>query len=286
MQFQNLISSDLFTTRCIVQAGTNSRQNVRCTGLRTTICSNSVKKIAKPKIPLVSVQEFISIAEGIAELFGQPTHDRVFRNHGFSRSLLTRPELMFPNVEYMRFLEACARESSSPLLGVMIGESVPFRSLGPFGAYVTDAWILSEALRRASRGLRYHESGSQFDLVIRDKGSVLIYRPATPNAVGTRHQCDAVAAMLIGLIRLYTGPNWQPQWIGVQAGLGRRQKLLEGHFGVPVRFCVTGVEVPLPASELCATQSTPTDNVTPLTCADLRRLVSLKPPQDLTGALK
>jgi hypothetical protein len=59
----------------------------------------------------------------------------------------------------MRFFEAVARETKQPLIGAIIGQNVLLSELGLYGRYITSAKTLSEAFRRASRAIKYHETG-------------------------------------------------------------------------------------------------------------------------------
>ena len=90
-----------------------------------------------PEIPLVSAEEFAAVAAAVEQMFGSKTVERVFQAHGFSEQLITDPSLKLPNAEYMRFLEACARQTGQPLFGAMIGDAVALSELGTYGAYVT-----------------------------------------------------------------------------------------------------------------------------------------------------
>ena len=163
---------------------------------------------------MVSGTEFAAISAAVSEMFGSEATSEVFNRYGFSDQLLRDPSFQLPNAEYTRFLEACARVTGEHLFGAKIGDSVPFSELGLYGGYVTAAPTLSIALCRAARGLRYHETGSR--LVCECEGSSinLRYFPATPNAVGSWHQTDGVAAMLINLIKSYEGSDWNPSAIG------------------------------------------------------------------------
>ena len=236
-----------------------------------------------PEFPFVSAQEFAAVADTVAEMFGHSVVKRVFRVHGFSERILTDPELQLPNAEYMRFLEACARETGKPLFGAMIGESLAFSDLGTYGAYVTAATSLSEALRRACRALRYHESGSS--LVRSDCGAqtALVYLPPTPKALGTWHQCDGVAAMLINLVRSYVGPQWRPDRINLVAATDERRIDLEHHFEVPVHSRKIGAELRFSSDILANVRSTRIANEQKVTFSDLRRMVSKRPPRTFRG---
>jgi AraC-like DNA-binding protein len=207
-------------------------------------------------------------------------------SNGFSKKLLTEPNLLLLNSEYMRFLEACARQTNQPLFGAIIGDNVPFFDLGTYGTYVTEASSLSESLRRASRALRYHESGSSLDRLQRGSKTLLVYQPATPNVLGSWHQSDGVAAMLINLVRMYEGLEWTPDSIYLVGAKGDRQRNLERYFDVPVMNYQKGTKLVCSFSEPLAVKRTRLASEYGVTFADLRKMVSAKPPLSFGGILK
>jgi AraC-like DNA-binding protein len=242
--------------------------------------------LAHTNIQLVAAQEFAAICNIATELFGQKAVERVFRNHGFSKRLLTEPDLLLLNSEYIRFLEACARQTNQPLFGAIIGDNVPFSDLGTYGTYVTEASSLSESLRRASPALRYHESGSSLDRLQRGSKTLLVYQPATPNVLGSWHQSDGVAAMLINLVRMYEGLEWTPDSIYLVGAKGERQRNLERYFDVPVMNYQKGTKLVCSFSEPLAVKRTRLASEYGVTFADLRKMVSAKPPLSFCGILK
>lgn len=229
---------------------------------------------------MVRASEFIAVANAIGGMFGERTVKRVFQRNGFSKRILTEPSLLLPNAEYMRFIEATAREIKQPLLGAMLGNSIPFSGLGTYGRYVASSATLPKALQRASRALKYHETGSR--LVCKTEGPSirLNYYPPSPRALGSWHQSDGVAAMLINLIRVYEGPEWKPIRLGIADASGERHARLQEFFGIPIESQREGTQLigkvglnPLRGSALQPVISQP------LSRAELREML-LKRPRD------
>jgi len=237
-------------------------------------------------IPMVSGTEFAAISAAVSEMFGSEATSEVFNRYGFSDQLLHDPSFQLPNAEYTRFLEACARVTGEHLFGAKIGDSVPFSELGLYGRFVTAAPTLSIALCRAARGLRYHETGSR--LVCECEGSSinLRYFPATPNAVGSWHQTDGVAAMLINLIRSYEGSDWQPSSIGVPAAKGERRLRLDQFFDMNVNDRNYGADVTGYIAKPAEGPSTHIANTSEFCWRDLRRMVVERPPETFAGTLR
>jgi AraC-like DNA-binding protein len=233
-------------------------------------------------IPMVSSSEFKAVADAAKELFGKRAVTRVFRRHGFSESILTDTSFQLPNAEYMRFLEAAARETNQPLLGAILGSSVPFSELGPYGHYVTSGTTLQEALERASRAIKYHETGSKLSCIIEGTSIRLRYQPPSPKALGNWHQSDGVAGMMINLVRLYQGPDWKPTYLGLTAAQGERLARLEEFFDVPIVTVCEGTELFGQFNS-----NTLFENVgQAMSWSEVRKMVASQPPLSFKGTLK
>lgn len=242
--------------------------------------------VSRPEMPVVSASELAAIADVVSETFGSHTLDAVFEQNGFSAELLRDPVRVFSNAEYMRFLEACARESGQPLLGAMIGDATPFSELGLYGRYVVSAPSLPLALTRASKALKYHENGSALTFKFSAAHFRIDYKPATPNALGSRHQADGVAAMLVNLVKLYLGPDWLPDRILLVGATGQRQRDLERFFKTPVVAGNLSVSIE-GATSIELTPSDPIDPpIGPLTFQELRRLIRNSPPMSFGETLR
>lgn len=236
-----------------------------------------------PMIPMVSASEFAAIASAVDEMFGHALTRRVFSEHGFSERLLQDQSMQLPNAEYMRFLETCARVTREPIFGAKIGSTVQFADLGLYGQYVTSAPTLRTALERAVRALRYHESGSRLDVTLTDCRLRIVYVPPTPKALGSWHQSDGIAALLINLVAMYSNDNWSPTLIKVAAADATRIARLSAFFGAQVQLCAIGTEL---IGEVLHEPTNEQDRLETFTWRDLRRLVSSRPSESFAEVLR
>lgn len=236
-----------------------------------------------PEIPMVSAAEFSAIAGAVDDLFGAEATHEVFARHGFSELLLKDLTMQLPNAEYMRFLETCARVTGEPLLGAIIGDRVGFEELGLYGRYVRAAPCLDTALNRALRALRYHETGSRLDFEFGGGLVRLSYIPPTPKALGSWHQSDGVAALLINLIRSYEGPRWKPAQIRVAVATGVRRARLQDFFEVEVIDRAIGTEL---VGKIGASQPNQPHRQGAFTWRELREMVSGRPPETFANTLR
>lgn len=238
--------------------------------------------MSHPEIPMVSAAEFAAIVATVNAQFGAEATQKVFERHGFAKALLKDPTTQLPNAEYMRFLEACARVTGEHLLGAKIGDGVSFSELGLYGKYVSAAPSLAIALKRASRALRYHETGSRLDYTIDGHSVRLTYDPPTPKVIGSWHQSDGVAAMLINLVREYEAPQWKPTRIKLAGATKGRQVRLREFFGVDIESRDFGTEL---TGEISAPQSIDGSCQKTFKWGELRGLVSNRPPETFGSTL-
>lgn len=237
-------------------------------------------------IPVVSAAELAVIAAIVGDLYGKKTIEAVFKRHDFPESILSDPSLKIPNVQYLGFLEACSREAGEPLLGAIIGSRAQFAELGPYGRYVTSAPSLRLALERASKALKYHESGSRLNFELQESHLSITYHPPTPKALGSWHQCDGVAAMLINLVRLYEASEWVPQLIVLAAAHDKRKRRLEDFFETAITARREGTQIRgaiahIPHGEMMVTRAS-----APLSRCELRQMVSDRPPMSFAETLR
>lgn len=236
-------------------------------------------------IPLVSVQDIVSISEVLEYSHGSKAVENAFRASELPSKLRHEQDLFIPNSLLVSFIEICARQSGSRYFGLEVGENFPFTALGPYGEYVTRAADLGEALFRASHALCFYESGSR--LTIKDLGSSLqlAYYPASPHVLGARHQSDALACMLIGLVRHFAGPNWNPEFIELNYDDVSRRSVLEGFFKAPVHFGGVAIAISIPKNILSLQRPTETEISNLFTIHDVRRKMSNQLPRDFTGTV-
>ena len=239
-----------------------------------------------PEIPLVSVQEFVSVLNHVRSQYGEEVIEAgALRNRLPVTQAFESDSFSIPNSWYVGFFEACSLAASDPLFGAMLGSRLQFDEIGIYGQYVTSAPSLAKALKRACKAIRYHETGSTLALYKRESDFVLSYIPPTPNAVGTIHQSDGAAALLINLIRQYEGPDWLPRHLCLAGASGRRKPALETFFSVAVEPCKRGLEMTCRFGRFHERQSVAQAKPAPRWSL-LRQLVSERPPETFAAVFR
>ena len=224
------------------------------------------------KIPLVSSEDFIAIAEILESLEGNLTVEKVFRRQGLPRDLRHRPSLFYLNIELIKFIEAAARQSGLEYFGLIAGSMYKFSDLGLFGKYVLEAPNLAVAITRAKRSISYYESGSSLQTVTSNGTTVLRYFPASPYVIGASHQSDAVMLMLIDLVRNFVGDDWRPEYVELNYNTAGRMLVLEDHFQARVVSERQAIGVPIANELLFRCKNSKIIETPPITIHDLHRL--------------
>jgi AraC-like DNA-binding protein len=179
-----------------------------------------------------------------------------------------------------------ARETSQPLVGAIIGSRLQFSELGLYGRYVTSGTTLQESLKRASRAIKYHETGSRLICGVKRNSLRVKYHPPTPKALGSWHQSDGVASMLINLVRAFEGPEWRPTHLGLAAARGERLVRLEEFFDVPIVDIREGTELTGRLSSKIICRNAPNSVNKPMSWSEIRDMVAARPPQTFKHTLK
>ena len=143
----------------------------------------------------------------------------------------------------MILLDQGARLVGDDRLGLVLAPHLTPKDYGIWGDYVLSAPTLRDALRRVQRALPWH---STQDEVIVDRSGELVrfaYHVASNGAPLYENLAYCTVGAMINLIRVYLGPNWQPERI--EFDLPRAQSMTRVHdsFGCEVRAGGTHVSV-------------------------------------------
>jgi AraC-like DNA-binding protein len=237
-------------------------------------------------IPLVSTQSLITIADVIEELAGPQARERALNTRHISSDITENRVRYIPNAELIAFMETGARLLGDKGFGLNTGRLFPFAKLGHYGRYVTGADNLASALERASRALKYHESGSSVGVEDLGDRLKLTYKCSTPSVVGANHHSDGVAQMMIDLVRLFAGSDWRPQSVDIDYEGGDHATFLEDEFQSPVQFGKGTVGLLFDKQILGSSNLHPPQLSTHFTFNDLLRMAHDRPPKTFSAVVK
>lgn len=236
--------------------------------------------------PHISAQAVVTTCAIVEEIFGSATVEKAFRIQGLPAQLRYDTKSYIPNTVLVKLLETFARLTGLDSFGVLLGEHFPVAELGVYGQYVTNAPTLEHAIQRASRALCFRASGAKMLTQNVGQDTMLIYAPATPNAVGVEHHSSGVVCLLIDIVRHFAGEEWCPEYIDLNYREASHQRQLEDHFNAKIRFGAQGVAISIPNNLMSKASPKAKSTSNLMTIHDVRRMVSNRPPRDFAGMVK
>jgi AraC-like DNA-binding protein len=172
------------------------------------------------------------------------------------------------------------------LFGLRLGQRMTPTDFGLWARYVVSAPDLAAMIRRAERTVGYHQPGASLTLESRGEFVVLRYRASFQGGRGRTHHTDHVLSPLTQCIRRYAGQHWAPTWIELDYPRPRHWRRLEEALGVPAVFDCPGTGLVFsPALLELKSISAPPPRAA-VTIADLRRVISRRPPRTMSNAIR
>lgn len=160
---------------------------------------------------------------------------RVLREVGLPFALLEQPEIVIPLRAQFRFLEHAARGTGDAYFGARLGQVVRIKELSSFGAWVSTAETLLQAIERANAGLNIM---LQTSTVLRleqhhpwARWSIEFTEPETD---GRHHNELLGISYLIDTVRTYAGRLWRPDLVMTALPAGTPRAELEDIFDTNV----------------------------------------------------
>lgn len=230
---------------------------------------------------LTSARGIGPLAEHLERHAGSVSAIRVFDRNGIPFALAREPERKLPLLDLIALYETAARATGDPLLGFEVGKSMVSR-FGPWVDYAAAAPTLKECLARASRGIRFHQSGTGLTLEVRGDAAFYSYHvPVDRDASGVQHLDHTVPA-LQATFRRYLGEGWRPDLIELKGPSSSRRALLEDALGTPVVTGKPALTFVFPA-RLLMSAKTEEPAAQDLTFRDLKAMVRARPKSDSLG---
>jgi AraC-like DNA-binding protein len=162
--------------------------------------------------------------------------DALLARHGMTRLHLRDPYASVPLARYVAFLEAAARHSNEPGLGVRLGTMLRPVDLGPAGLLFAVAPTLRQGLDRLGRYLAALQSATLVGLQDHGDWAAWIYKIEDPAIWPRAQDSELTLSTMCSLVRARLGQRWAPIEVHFEhEGTGRDPALREV-FRAPVRF--------------------------------------------------
>lgn len=186
-------------------------------------------------IPFIYASIIAPVPDLIADHGGNM--DRAFRMAGVPVELASQPERIIPMRDYLTLLEEAARETGDEHFGVSMAERLEVSDLGPFGRLIAGAPTLRRAIETCCALIHNYSPALRCWLAFEDNTARWHYKITgiSDCREGRRLDCEQTLLLFCTLIRLATGPNWQPSEILLEQATPRQLRALQCRYGAPVR---------------------------------------------------
>lgn len=138
--------------------------------------------------------------------------DRMLFDAGLSPSVLSEPDLMIPVEHVGQLLQASAQQSGNESFGLCMAQSRRLSNLGAVGLLIRDQLTLRDSLVVL---MRYQVLlNSSLTLTLEESGDVVILsKQVKPGHAQqpTRQRIELAIGVMLRLMRLFLGADWQPQ---------------------------------------------------------------------------
>ncbi len=149
---------------------------------------------------------------------------RLLEGARLSPDLLADPSALFPLRQGMYFVDAAAHSQGIDDLGLIVGRRTGITGLLPLGGLLSPQCTLGEAIALLIQGVRYFNPGERLSLECRgDRAFFSHCIPAMPH----RHADLFSLMVMIEVVRLATGPRWQPIAVYLPQGESSRSRAYE-----------------------------------------------------------
>lgn len=172
-----------------------------------------------------------------------------------------------------------------PLLGFRVGAAMSATDFGPWVDYALSADTLEGCLRRASRSLQYHQTGSTLTLAVSGDLARYTYRLDAPGQLEHRQHGDHVLPSLLSAFRRYLGQRWCPSWIEVKSLHDHRTGPLEDMVCCEVRPRAEALTIVFPTLLLSCRAAAEVDGGATAQWRRLRLLALGRPPRTVSDTV-
>lgn len=178
--------------------------------------------------------------------------DRPFRRSGIPVELASEPNSIVSLRDYLTLLEAAARETGDEHFGVSMAERLKMADLGSFGRLVLGASSLRQAIEIHNALMDSYMPAMRSWLDIEDETARWHFNFAGIRDFheGRRLDCENALFHYRNLIRLATGPNWQPSLVLLEQATASQRRVVESRLGAPVRNSGSGYALVFPREVL------------------------------------
>ena len=160
----------------------------------------------------------------------------LFARFGLAEAVFLDPDFQISIVMRASMLAACARESTCPHLGLMLGQRSRVPGLGLIGQLLHTAPDVGTALDEFVTHFHLQTASALVSLHVGEQVSSIAYEPAHAAAEGMELVHDGAMAVMWSILSALCGPKWRPREVRLRR---RRPESVEPYrrfFRAPLFF--------------------------------------------------
>lgn len=155
---------------------------------------------------------------------------------GLDIALLQDGDNVIPYIALDRLVSLCARETSCPHFGLLLGQHGGLGSLGPLGLLIQHAPDVGAALRELVLYLHIHDRGAAPNLEIYRTTAILSYSIYEPRVEAGDQIADGAIAIAFNIMKALCGNAWLPAEVVLSRSRPADPAPYQRFFQAPVRF--------------------------------------------------
>lgn len=233
-------------------------------------------------IPMTSARGMGSLPDLVESREGARSVKRLFDRVGLPLAVAAEPDGMLPLRDLVALFENAAQITGDPLFGLNVGLQMADK-FGVWSHYPRSAPDLRTGLRRGSRGIRYHQTGTRLELTVTGNLARYSYHMDLRRPSDGRQHLEHTIPALLDTFRSYAGTAWRPLYIEVDYPTDRRLAAVEEALAIPIHAGAPAMAVVFNAVELDLPLDPCRPHAPPITWFDLIGMVRRRPPQTTAG---
>lgn len=232
-------------------------------------------------VPMTAVRGMGPLPAHVERSEGPRALRRLFDRHELPLEIAARPSQRILLRDMVALFADAAGLVGDPLLGFKVGSTMSATDFGPWVHYALAADTLEGCLRRAARGLRYHQTGTSLALTSKGDFARYTYRVAGPGQLDPRQHGDHVLPSLLSAFRRYAGADWRPSWLEIRSANDRGADSLQDEVQCEVRSRAPALSIVFPAALLGVRAGSGEASVAGARWRGLRQIARTRPPRTL-----
>ncbi len=173
----------------------------------------------------------------------------LFSDVGLPLDVAAESERMLPLNNLVALYEAAAAMTDDPLFGLRVGQEM-VDGYGIWVDYSRTATTLRTCLKRATRSIEYHQSGTELALSVNGTRALYAYRIFGQRPENRLQHLQHTIPALLKTFQVYTGKDWRPDWIELDVDYDQRIEEMAKMLSVPIRYGSAAMAFAFPSALL------------------------------------